>query len=436
LSTLEIGSLFGFVGNKYFQCLYERIVIMDRRSSSDGERTISDSKNVGSSDRFERKRKRKEGTTSIGCGSGPARKHHLRFTGTATIHFGFNITTESLSKESEQQQDETQPDKAHDQAGPSQQSREVRLFGVNIADGLGRQQQEASSSRQAELDLEQRLGQQQGQEATILAQQTEVSQASSSRQQFGWQGQEAFHLAQSHQEIGPSSQPKEISEQMPLEFPSDSDNESSHGRPLVLREPRHEMYHQAHDDGTTSSASRPERSREELQEIAKALIEAKSYKNLPQEMKEKIKHQPFSDYEYQSIWEKVQSQLPNDKERKNMQVILYCKSDVGKAARREYEQSDAGKAVIRKYAQSDAGKASKRKYAQSDVGKASKRKYEQSDAGKAVIRKYAQSDARKVSKRKYDQSDAGKAARRRYLEKKNQRENSASHLELTWNERN
>jgi hypothetical protein len=68
--------------------------------------------------------------------------------------------------------------------------------------------------------------------------------------------------------------------------------------------------------------------------------------------------------------------------------------------------------------------------------KASKRKYVQSDAGKASKRKYEQSDARKVSRRKYERSDAGKAARRRYLEKKNQRENSASHLELTWNERN
>jgi hypothetical protein len=140
-------------------------------------------------------RQRMEGQISRGFGLGPAGRDHLRFTGTATIHL--NLDIESLFKEIEQRQDiATQRHKAHDQASSRKPGREVRLFGVNIADGPGRQQQEASSSRQP----------------------------------FGWQGQEAFHLAQSHQEIGRSSQPEVINEQMPLEISSDSDSEPSHER--------------------------------------------------------------------------------------------------------------------------------------------------------------------------------------------------------------
>ena len=88
--------------------------------------------------------------------------------------------------------------------------------------------------------------QEQERESIILRQQPEVSQASSSRQQFGWQGQEAFHLAQPHQEIGPSSQPEVINEQMPPEISSDSDSESNHARPLFIRETSHaRIHHQA-----------------------------------------------------------------------------------------------------------------------------------------------------------------------------------------------
>jgi hypothetical protein len=207
--------------------------MMERRSSNDSERTISDNGRVGSSERSKRKRKREEGTTSTSFGSGPAGRGHLRFSVTTTTHIDIDLESLNVEQQQHEMRNQAQPDKAHDQAGPSQPCREVRLFGVNIADGLGRQQQEASSRRQAELDLEQRLGQQQGQEATILAQQTEVSQASSSRQQFEWQGQEAFHLAQSHQEIGHSSQQEVIDEQISLDTLSDSDSESSHKKHII-----------------------------------------------------------------------------------------------------------------------------------------------------------------------------------------------------------
>ena len=83
---------------------------MERQSSSDSERTISDNERVGSSERSERKRKWEEGTTSTGFGSGPAAKHHLRFTGTAI--FQIDLDMEPPCKESEQQHH------AHNQAEP------------------------------------------------------------------------------------------------------------------------------------------------------------------------------------------------------------------------------------------------------------------------------------------------------------------------------
>ncbi len=48
-----------------------------------GKRPMEDNENIGSSNIFERKRKREEGTPSTGFGSGPAGRDHLRFTGTA-----------------------------------------------------------------------------------------------------------------------------------------------------------------------------------------------------------------------------------------------------------------------------------------------------------------------------------------------------------------
>jgi hypothetical protein len=57
--------------------------------------------NTGLSGSSERKRKREEGTTS-GFGSGPAGRHHLRFTGTAAIRL--NLDTESLYEDIEQRQ--------------------------------------------------------------------------------------------------------------------------------------------------------------------------------------------------------------------------------------------------------------------------------------------------------------------------------------------
>ena len=90
---------------------------MNELSSSDSERTISDNERTGPSNRSERKRKL-EDTTSTGFGSGPAGKHHLRFTGTATATIHFDIDLGFINTEVEQQQQH----KARDQAGSSSQA--------------------------------------------------------------------------------------------------------------------------------------------------------------------------------------------------------------------------------------------------------------------------------------------------------------------------
>lgn len=336
------------------------------------------------------KRRRGDDSASSGFGSGEAGRYHLRFSGTATIHFDFNINTESLSKESAQQQHETQQDKAHDQASSRKPCRGIRLFGVNIADGLGRQQQEASSSRQAELGLEQRLGRQQGQESTILAQQTEVSQASSSRQQLGWQGQEAFHPAQPHQETRPLSQQEVINEQMPLEIPSDSDSESNHVRPLSFREINHEkIHHQAglsnlvmhgppilldqilwhqitqaqrniqlertgdesryrQTQGDSASlASRPDRSLGVLQMFAQAVRNQGHRQRLPEYLLQEKKLRPFNDSEYKKI----------------CQIYKYLgikEPELGNLRRKIYNMTERGKAAVKKYQESSKDQAKKK----------------------------------------------------------------------------
>jgi hypothetical protein len=198
---------------------------MERRSSSDSERTISDSS--------KQKRKREDGTTSTGFGSGLAGRHHLRFTGTATIHL--NLDIESLSKEIEQRQGiAAQRHEEHDlelRLGPPPAQRETRdslaQFGRTPDQIFGRQQ-------------------------------SEVSQASSSHQSLRRQEQgqrEAFHIAQphqdwhqeiSHQETRLFSQQEVIDGKMHIEISSDSDSEPNHSRPLLIRETDHErIHHQA-----------------------------------------------------------------------------------------------------------------------------------------------------------------------------------------------
>ena len=184
-------------------------IIMDHRlkRSSDGEPS-GDSQ-----------RQRVEGQTSGGFASGEAGRHHLRFTGTATIHL--NLDIESLFKEIEQRQGiATRRHKAPDQADPRKPCREVRLFGVNIADGPGRQQQEASSSRQ----------------------------------QFGWQEEQsafrrwepkASRATQPHQETRSFPQQEVIDEQMSINTLSDSDNESNHEKTYHQTGSSHLMMHDA-----------------------------------------------------------------------------------------------------------------------------------------------------------------------------------------------
>ena len=136
---------------------------MERQSSSDSERTIS-------SDRF--KRKREEGNTSTGFGSGIAGRTHLRF----TAHI--EVDMEPSYKEIEQQHEvhnqvgssstgptelvehnfleqldvpleqaiQAQRDKAHDQAGPSQQQQGISLAELDL--GL-----QLAPSRDRKLEL-------------------------------------------------------------------------------------------------------------------------------------------------------------------------------------------------------------------------------------------------------------------------------------------
>jgi hypothetical protein len=106
---------------------------MERRSSSDSERTISDNERVGSSERSKRKRKQEEGTTSTGFGSGSAGKRHLRFSITTTTHIDIDLQSPNVEQQQREVRNQVQTDKAHNQAGPRKPGREVRLFGVNIA---------------------------------------------------------------------------------------------------------------------------------------------------------------------------------------------------------------------------------------------------------------------------------------------------------------
>jgi hypothetical protein len=128
--------LFGFILQKNVLCaFFERITIMEGQSL---KRSIEDSGNIGSSENS--KRGRVDNTVPRGFGSGPAGKHHLRFTGTAweaynqaepssiasdaraSGLFPLNLNVESLYQEIKQQQDAlVQQHEVYDQAGPSRQ---------------------------------------------------------------------------------------------------------------------------------------------------------------------------------------------------------------------------------------------------------------------------------------------------------------------------
>jgi hypothetical protein len=310
----------------------ERILLM--RELDRGKRSIEEYDDVSLSENA--KRQRGDNSASTGFASGPAGRRHFLFTGTATIHL--NIDIESLSKEIEQRQGiATQWHKAHDQAGPSQQGREVRLFGVNIADSLGRQQQEASSSRQ----------------------------------QFGWQGQEAFHLAQPHQETRSSSQQEVIDDQMPLEISSDSDNEPSHERihyqvssshlmargsiisfdqipwyqitqrqrNAQLERTGDEASHRQMQGDSASLASRPDRSLNELLIFAEAVKNRGHRERLPKDLLQSIRLMPFNNSEYRTIQEIYKAQGFKDHQLGNLRRRIYNMTEMGKAAIKKYQES-------------------------------------------------------------------------------------------------
>jgi hypothetical protein len=134
-------------------------------------RSGKESEGVGSSDSSGRKRE--EGTTSTGFGSGPAGRHHLRFTGTTTGTFHLNLDIEPLYKETEQRQSIViQQHEAHNQAKPDLELR------------LGPSPVRQEPVRPVELDLLSKLGQNsQEQESANPTQQAEIYQASSSRQE-------------------------------------------------------------------------------------------------------------------------------------------------------------------------------------------------------------------------------------------------------------
>ena len=313
------------------------------------------------------KRRRGDDSASRGFGSGEAGRYHLRFFGTATIHL--NLDIEPLSKEIEQRQGiATQRHEARDQAEPDLELR------------LG-----TSSAQQETRDFLAQFGRTPDQ--ILGKQQSEVSQASSSRQQLGWQGQEAFRPAQPHQETRPLSQQEVINEQMPLDIPSDSDSESNYVRPLSFREINHEkIHHQASSSNlvmhgypilldkiswhqiiqvqrniqlertgdesryrqtqgdSASLGSRPDRSLGVLQMFAQAVRNQGRCQRLPEYLLQEKKLRPFNDSEYKKICQIYKGLGIKEPELGNLRRKIYNMTERGKAAVKKYQKSSKDQA--------------------------------------------------------------------------------------------
>ena len=121
-------------------------------------------------------------------------------------------------------------------------------------------------------------------------------------------------------------------------------------------------------------SSRPDRTSQELQNIAQAYITAGNHKNLPDSVRMDINDRPFTKTELQQLklyLKTAQEGNQIDKEaRQRLSKIIQWQNEQKKQKSRKYNQSEKTKRQKEEYEKSDKGKLKRKEYKRNDAGMA------------------------------------------------------------------